>query len=220
MSTRDDKPHFLARWSDRKRAVAEADELEAAAPAVEDGDAEHGALEEVKDPDAITPEELEALEQIDIESLDYEADFTPFMKKGVPDLMRQAALRQLWRSNPILANLDGMNDYDENFHLAHKVLENIQTAYKVGEGYLTKAERAAMAGETLEEEVTDEVVSNTLGEDADIEKAEVAELSNEPNDQVGDTLKDKRDISDHTNGRGARDGIVDGVDDLDDEEFA
>ena len=47
-----------------------------------------------------------------IETLTYESDFTAFMREGVPEVIKQAALRKLWNSDPILANLDGLNDYD------------------------------------------------------------------------------------------------------------
>lgn len=48
----------------------------------------------------------------DVESLTYESDFTAFLREGVPDQLKQAALRKLWTSDPVLANLDGLNDYD------------------------------------------------------------------------------------------------------------
>jgi hypothetical protein len=37
------------------------------------------------------------------------------MAKGVPKALRNQALKKLWRSNPILANLDGLNDYDLDY---------------------------------------------------------------------------------------------------------
>ena len=54
----------------------------------------------------------------DIESLDKDSDYTPFMQEGVPDELKNLALRALWRSDPVLANLDGLNDYEENFKVA------------------------------------------------------------------------------------------------------
>ena len=51
----------------------------------------------------------------DIASLTYESDFTVFMAKGVPKALRNQALKKLWRSNPLLANLDGLNDYDLDY---------------------------------------------------------------------------------------------------------
>jgi hypothetical protein len=37
------------------------------------------------------------------------------MREGVPEALRNRALRKLWLSDPVLANLDGLNDYDEDF---------------------------------------------------------------------------------------------------------
>jgi hypothetical protein len=48
----------------------------------------------------------------DIETLTYESDFSMFLREGVPERLKQAALRKLWLSNPVFANLDGLNDYD------------------------------------------------------------------------------------------------------------
>lgn len=50
----------------------------------------------------------------DIESLTFDSDFTVFLRQGVPEAIKRRALRKLWSSNPVLANLDGLNDYD--FH--------------------------------------------------------------------------------------------------------
>ena len=35
-------------------------------------------------------------------------DFSGFMARNVPDHLRRRALRKLWVSNPVLANLDGL----------------------------------------------------------------------------------------------------------------
>lgn len=51
----------------------------------------------------------------DIESLTYESDFTVFLREAVPEELRRLALRKLWRSSPVLANLDGLNDYDLDY---------------------------------------------------------------------------------------------------------
>jgi hypothetical protein len=49
-------------------------------------------------------------------------------------------LRRLWRLNPIFANLDGLNDYDEDYSALGMIAENIKTIYKVGKGYLDEDE--------------------------------------------------------------------------------
>lgn len=69
-----------------------------------------------------------------IESITYESDFTPFMNPAVPEATRREALRKLWQSNPLLANLDGLNDYDEDYSMIGMVEEVVDTVYKVGRG--------------------------------------------------------------------------------------
>ncbi|MGB0683669.1 MAG: DUF3306 domain-containing protein [Magnetovibrionaceae bacterium] len=69
-----------------------------------------------------------------IETLTPESDFTPFMKDGIPELLKRRAMRKLWMSNPVLANLDGLNEYDEDYSMIGKVIEEVATRYKVGKG--------------------------------------------------------------------------------------
>ncbi len=126
---------FLSRWSKRKLAV-EQETADTAAPVVEDTpkplevkQEQLARLEEGDselDTDEIEPGDAEPhpAEGIDIEELKYDSDFTVFMNEKVPETVRRMALRKLWRSNPILANLDGMNDYDEDYTDAAAVLIN------------------------------------------------------------------------------------------------
>jgi len=113
----------LARWSRRKQAAALTPEPEAEAQAVTVVDTP------VDDDAAAPPPELP-----DVETLTADSDYTPFMQAGVPEDLKRLALRKLWRSNPIFANLDGMNDYDEDFGILYKVGAAIQTSYQVGKG--------------------------------------------------------------------------------------
>jgi hypothetical protein len=62
-----------------------------------------------------------------------------FFKKGVPDRLRQIALRRVWKLNPIIRFADAeINDYHEDFTDAATVVEGMQTAYQVGKGYLSE----------------------------------------------------------------------------------
>ena len=61
-----------------------------------------------------------------------------FFKDGIPDRLRQIALRRVWKLNPIIRFADAeINDYHEDFTDAATVVEGMQTAYKVGKGYLS-----------------------------------------------------------------------------------
>ncbi len=53
----------------------------------------------------------------DVDTLTYKSDFTVFLRKGIPAVLQSAALAKLWRSDPVLANLDGLNDYEDDFRV-------------------------------------------------------------------------------------------------------
>lgn len=142
---------FLSRWSRLKREGerAPSDETPAQAeaarpgPGEEDSDAAGKSLEEVR----------RELDLPDIESLDKESDYSAFLKEEVPDALRNMALRKLWLSDPVLANLDGLNDYDENFALAmEKGAEAMRKAYRAGKQALEKGEETAAAADDGEAE--------------------------------------------------------------------
>lgn len=140
----DEDDGVLSRWSRRKRAAAQTPEP---APEPEPEPPEAPAAE------ALTEEAwLEQNELPEPESLGEGDDFSAYLKDGVPELLRRRALRQLWRANPVLANLDGLVDYGENFTDAAVVPDVIATAYQVGKGIASKiAEELAEAEEPAEE---------------------------------------------------------------------
>ncbi len=56
----------------------------------------------------------------------------------MPERIRRRALRKLWGLNPVLANLDGLVDYAEDYTDAATVVDNLQTVYKIGKGMLAQ----------------------------------------------------------------------------------
>lgn len=139
---------FLSRWSRRKRAVAEE------APKVVEEDPAP-APEPVPE---TAEEEAELLTRLELpvpEDMKPGDDFSAFMADGVPAFLRKRALRVLWRSNPVLANLDGLNDYDEDFTSPELTQKVLATAYQVGRGFVTEKPSEAEASdppETTDEE--------------------------------------------------------------------
>ena len=131
MSERGD---FLSRWSRRKRA--EPADLDApkpvpvSAPALPD--------EERSDEDVLAdlglkhPSELTAGD-----------DFAAFLRAEVPQHLKKLALRRLWRSDPTLACLDGLNDYDGDFTGTGVGEGGLRTAYRVGRGFVSALESVA-----------------------------------------------------------------------------
>lgn len=111
-------------------------------------------------------------DEFDFDKLNYASDYTQFLKEGVPEAVRRRALRMLWGSNPILANLDGLNDYDEDFTDAAMAVKVLSSNYKPGSGYLSEeelqasySEEARKAGPQPVEEDADEIDA----EDLDVE---------------------------------------------------
>ena len=121
---------FLSRWSRRKRAVAEEPE-----------DQPVEAVESVPAPEPDVEDEEALLERLGLpapETMKEGDDFSGFMARGVPEFLRKRALRVLWRSNPVLANLDGLNDYDDDFRSPELTQKVLATGYQVGRGFVKK----------------------------------------------------------------------------------
>ena len=169
--SRDDKG-FLGRWSERKRsAVDDTGEDPAAAEPIAE-------VEEEK-----TDEEwLEELGLPEPETLDKGDDFTRFMASAVPARLRNRALRRLWLTNPLLANLDEMVDYGEDFTDAATVVENLKTAYDVQRGWLPEEVDEPEEGAEPPDAASDDV-ETANDEDAE-EPAEQEAVAEDPAEPV------------------------------------
>lgn len=202
--------NFLSRWARRK---AEVQDSEAAQATAARETAERHQPEELDGRDRpVTEEEIAALP--DPDSLEHGADFKPFLRPGIPQALRQRALRRIWRVNPAIGFLDGMNEYDLDYTDAATVVDNLKTAYQVGRGFVIPEEEEAAAekaepattpqtGEDPEErgvpavdgdESSDEGLKNTetLSEDTSHEKSEEPAASS---DDMA-VLRDKPDTKD------------------------
>lgn len=125
-------------WSRRKAQVRQEDEAERRAATEAAARAEAETLEQKPD-----DEILAELGLPDPDTLCRGDDFSAFLAKGVPERLRRRALRRLWVSNPTLACLDGLNDYDSDFTDAATCVDVLKTAYKVGRGFLPDPEPEA-----------------------------------------------------------------------------
>src|SRR4029453_15977614 len=83
------------------------------------------------------------LELPDLDTLTGNSDFKPFLQAGVPTNLRREALRRLWRVNPIINSLDGLDDYycTADFTDKATVVAGLRTAYRVGRGMLDALEQ-------------------------------------------------------------------------------
>src|SRR5713226_4239131 len=87
--------NFLARWSQRKR---EAKQPDRDAPTV-NADAPSGPVAES---DAAQEVDLSSLPKL--EDMTATTDITAFLRKGVPEHLRNAALRKSWALDPVIRN--------------------------------------------------------------------------------------------------------------------
>lgn len=124
-------------WSRRKVAVRRAEQAELAEKEAEAAAEERAELEQKSD-----QEVLEELGLPDPDTLTKEDDFSGFLSATVPERLRRRALRKLWGINPVLANLDGLVDYGDDFTDAATVVENMQTVYRIGKGMLDQFAQA------------------------------------------------------------------------------
>ena len=171
---------FLERWSRRKRG-----DSDLGAPETEVVEAP--PLEE-EEPDSGDPEVIAKLP--DLDSLTEDTDFTAFLQEGVPEALRRKALRRLWRLNPVFANLDGLNDYDEDFSALGIIAENIKTMYKVGKGYLDEDDDES--GDESETEAEDEIAESDTRDTEAIAEPESQADSDPKAPESGDSLETAR----------------------------
>ena len=179
-------------WA-RRKAKVEAEILAEQAAVEQLVLAEQNAVLEEK----TDAELLEELDLPDPDTLVMGDDFSVFMSKTVPDRIRRRALRILWRSNPVLANVDMLVDYGEDFTDAAMAVENIQTTYQVGKGMLKHVQEMARQAEerenptepeVLEEEVEDEAETLMAVSEYDAESAEAVEFYAELEEEHVDSL--------------------------------
>lgn len=92
--------HFLKRWADRKRQVAAQESTETVAgaedPAPGSPERQKGAAAEPEE----APFDLSQLPKI--EDLTPASDLSLFMRRGVPEALRNAALRHIWTLDPAI----------------------------------------------------------------------------------------------------------------------
>ncbi|MEL6520081.1 MAG: DUF3306 domain-containing protein [Pseudomonadota bacterium] len=170
---------FLSRWSRKKRAS----DAEPPAPADDRPENEPPAIPD--DPESVAVY-LAQNELPEPETLGQGDDFGVFLRDGVPAALRRRALRCLWRSNPVLANVDGLVDYGDDFTDAAKVPDILATVYQVGKGMVKEVfdEDTETAIETEDQQVESDlgrrrqtVEAGRNPPEAANETQEVAEIS-------------------------------------------
>ncbi len=177
-------------WSRRRAAVAAEKAAEEAAEQKRLATEAEAALAEKTD-----GEILDELGLSDPDELKPGDDFAAFMSRAVPDRLRRRALRQLWLSNPTLANVDGLLEYGEDYTDSATVLGAVTSLYEAGKGMpdaQSETEPAVPAGpegQTGEAEVADAAPQDTApqSDPAEDEAARFAE-DDAPEDVAEDDL--------------------------------
>ncbi|MDU8929357.1 DUF3306 domain-containing protein [Alisedimentitalea sp. MJ-SS2] len=153
-------------WT-RRRAAVEAETLE-------EQRLEEAAATEARETELAERPDEEILKELglpDPDTLEKGDDFKVFLTETVPARIRTRALRRLWGSNPILANVDGLVDYGEDFTDAACAIENLQTAYQVGKGmtaHVDELARQAAESEAIEDEVGEHDVDDEFSAEVEV----------------------------------------------------
>lgn len=198
----------LSSWSRRRAAVA----------------AEEAALKREADDAVVAEQQAELAEKTDAEILeelglpDPDAlvlgdNVKAFMVKTVPQHLRKRALRSLWRSNPVLACVDGLNDYDDDYLTGSTGQGPIKTGYQVGKGmlaHLLEMERQAAApAETalvVDDDDADDDEEVLVVEDELIAATEAAPVDHtqvEEAEEIEQTAPTRRRMQFHIEGQNA-----------------
>ena len=126
---------FLSRWSKRK---SESNEVSSKIEQNENNtvDVKDELTEEEN---KLSNDELaEKYEVINPEKIDNPLDLRNILKENLPDRLKQVALRKLWKLVPAYGEISELVEYGEDFTDAATVIENLQTSYIVGKGYIDK----------------------------------------------------------------------------------
>ena len=153
------KPPQETAWSRRRAAVraeAEADVKQAAAEVRAETRADVQARQAGKSDADI----LRELSLQDPDQMVAGDDFSAFLRDEVPQRLQRRALRALWRSNPVLACVDDLLDYGDDFKAEGMGGAAIRTAYQVGKGMLAHVDemekQAADKGDDPDPDVASE----------------------------------------------------------------
>ena len=180
-------------WSRRREAVAREVRAEEEAVLVAEEAERERALAEVSDEELLEEAGLKAPEDLDSPEAVRE-----FLASALPQRLKTRALRRLWRLNPVLANVDGLVDYGEDFTDSAKIIENMQTAYQVGKGMLKHIEelaRQAEADDADEEQVLEfEGAEKSDDEEEDAAPVEVAAVEDAEPEVAEEVMVDKPDF--------------------------
>lgn len=148
---------------------------------------EHEAAVDLPDPETLGPAD----------------DFSRYLADGVPAALRRRALRVLWRSDPVLANLDGLNEYDEDFSKLGMVAMSVQSAWQSGRGYAPPDDESGLVGdddghqggEAVADSTESAEASDDIADEATREGADEAASAGDEANGGGDARMPEDDVA-------------------------
>jgi hypothetical protein len=171
----------LSRWSRRKLEARQQTGEDALEPVAEAPEEAQAAVENTLEPAAEKEKPvLTDADMPDIDSLDENSDFSPFMSSGVSDELRNLALRKLFRAS-VFNIRDGLDEYDDDFTSFEKLGDVVTCDMKHRIEMEQQKMRDALAEkETSEadEKVDDEALQAAVDVEVDTEGG--------PGDEAGD----------------------------------
>ena len=189
--------NFLSRWSKKKsKQKSEIENSKYEQLDQESSEETEDSSSLVEENDKLNDDEL--LKKYNLpnpEKIKREKSLDVFFKEGVPDRLRQIALRRVWRLNPIIRFADAeINDYHEDFTDAATVIEGMETAYKVGKGYVTD-----LIDDNDENSVEESLVSEEISTDKNkkkkikktSKKINTEEIKNDESKQISNKVNNK-----------------------------
>lgn len=146
---------FLGRWSRRKQQAARPNAVPEPRPA----EAREEPLRETPESPSVEPElSAEELARLPpLESIGRDTDLTAFLRKGVPQALRNAALRRMWSADPAIRDhVDVARDYAYDWNAGPGIpgfgplregTDTAAMAERIFKGVVPEPESEAAAGE-------------------------------------------------------------------------
>ena len=204
---------FVARWSRRKTEERERQAYLEIETLKEEKDS---SLGEITVPEEGEEEKTDVQELPDIDTLDKDSDYTPFLKDGVPSKLKRLAFRKLWMSDPAFGIIDGLDDYAEDFSAIGIVAQEVLTNYRPGKGMVDPDEPKK---EVIQAEGTSEVEEGAVEQIDTLDKDAVVKGPDDGTEQ-GTAENDIASLQDNSGEQVVVEGPAERADVSVDEEFS
>ena len=115
-----------------------------------------------------------------IDGLDKDSDYTPFLGDGVPEKLARAAMRKLWRSDPIFAFRDGLDDYDDDYTIVETIAKAVTSKAGKAKAKAKKAKARKAKAEVKAKKAKARAKAKKTGATAEVKAAGTKEGKAKP----------------------------------------